>query len=246
VIHVLTCHHRTDQWVDLQLDALARHLHEPYRVHASIDGVANVDRFDQVTVDPGEHGPRLNRLAAATVAEADPDDLLIFCDSDALLIADPLPVIRVGLDTGAALVAVRRDENLGEPQPHPSLCAITARTWAEIGGDWRKGHRWTNSLGRPWTDTGANMIPALAGRAWKPLLRANTVNPHPVFFGVYAGIVYHHGAGSRVALCRADRAELGTDRAAIRARAQANAALARDRLQRIHDDPDGYWRDLVA
>lgn len=244
MIWVLTCHHRTDRWVGPQLDALRRHLPEPFRVHASVDGVDGAG-FDRVLRDPGGHGPRLNRLAADALDHAEPDDLLVFCDSDALLIADPLPTVRAHLGDGKALVAVRRDENLGEPQPHPSFCAVRARTWAEIGGDWRKGHRWANSLGRSWTDTGANMIPALDGRPWAPLLRSNTRNPHPVFFGVYGGVVYHHGAGSRIALCRADRAELGDDRDAIRRRAQANATLSQDRYERILADPDGFWRDLV-
>lgn len=246
MIYVLTCHHRTDEWVDVQADALATHMGEPYRLHACVEQVTNLDRFDRVLEAEGAHAPKLNLLAADALTHADPDDLLVFLDSDAWPIADPMPFVRRELAAGAALVAVRRDENLGEPQPHPSFCAITAGMWAEIGGDWSRGHKWRNSLGQPWTDTGAAMIPALDGRRWTPMLRSNTHNPHPVFFAVYGGLIYHHGAGSRITLCRADRARLGTDKAKIREAARRNAALSRSWRERIAVDPDGFWRELVA
>jgi hypothetical protein len=43
---------------------------------------------------------------------------------------------------------------------------------------------------------------------WLPLLRSNKVNLHPLFFGIYEGLVYHHGAGFRKGECRADREHL--------------------------------------
>jgi hypothetical protein len=32
---------------------------------------------------------------------------------------------------------------------------------------------------------------------WRPLVRTNTTDMHPLFFGVYGHYIYHHGAGSR-------------------------------------------------
>jgi hypothetical protein len=35
------------------------------------------------------------------------------------------------------------------------------------------------------------------GIDWYPLLRTNKVNPHPLQFGVYGDLIYHHGGGFR-------------------------------------------------
>src|SRR4051812_39439082 len=40
VIHVVTVHYQSDQWIDVQLEYLARHLQEPYQVWANLEGVA--------------------------------------------------------------------------------------------------------------------------------------------------------------------------------------------------------------
>jgi hypothetical protein len=56
--------------------------------------------------------------------------------------------------------------------------------------------------GEPITDVGANLGRALErrGLSWEPLLRSNTVDLHPVWFGVYGSLIYHHGASFRVPL----------------------------------------------
>jgi hypothetical protein len=95
------------------------------------------------------------------------------------------------------LTAIRRDENLGDVQPHPSFCATTVGFWKDISGDWLPGGTWINTAGREVADTGGNLLYALRQRdiEWLPLLRTNTHNPHPVWFGVYDHRIYHHGAG---------------------------------------------------
>jgi hypothetical protein len=49
------------------------------------------------------------------------------------------------------------------------------------------------------TDVGAILLRSLIlkGVEWGKLHRSNRVNLHLLFFAVYGGIVYHHGAGSR-------------------------------------------------
>jgi hypothetical protein len=94
-------------------------------------------------------------------------------------------------------MAVRRDENLGDCQPHPLFCATTVGFWKDIEGDWRAGGAWINSAGREVADVGGNLMVKLRERGieWLPLLRTNTSNPHPVWFGIYDHRIYHHGAG---------------------------------------------------
>jgi hypothetical protein len=102
------------------------------------------------------------------------------------------------------LAAVRRDENLGDCQPHPCFCLTTVGFWHDIAGDWQEGGTWTNSIGEITTDVGGNLLHQLAdgGIDWLPLLRTNTSNPNPVWFGIYDHRVYHHGAGFRDRISR--------------------------------------------
>ena len=47
-----------------------------------------------------------------------------------------------------------------------------------------------------------------------PIVRSNKVNPHPLYFGIYENLIYHHWAGSRRMITRQDRVkhkQLGGD-----------------------------------
>lgn len=49
------------------------------------------------------------------------------------------------------------------------------------------------------TDVGGNLLREFErrGTSWLPLLRSNSVDLHPLFFGMYADRIYHHGSGFR-------------------------------------------------
>ena len=101
-----------------------------------------------------------------------------------------------------------------------------------------------------------------SGDSWTPLLRSNRVNLHPLWFGIYGKIVYHHGAGFRWAVGRVDLRDIprvktrakripGVGRLLRRrnkARAQryhARTAVVAERLrdevfEKIQRDPDFY------
>jgi hypothetical protein len=203
VIHVATVHWHDERWIEPQLRFLARHAGE-HRVYASLNGVApgRFDEFHFAADLDGSHPEKLNQLAEVISADADAQDLVLFLDGDAF----PVGPVDASVLAGAPLAAVRRDENVGDRQPHPSFCLTTVAYWNEIGGDWREGHRWTASTGDEVTDVGGNLLGILekAGATWRPLLRSNVVNLHPLWFGIYADVAYHHGAGFRRPLSRVD------------------------------------------
>lgn len=205
MIHVATVHHKSSQWIDVQLDYLRRHLHEPYRVVANLEGVepGHEDKFDRVVPAIGRHSGKLNYIAAEILAEAAPDDLLMFLDGDAFPIVDPMPTVHAGLDQ-TVLVAVRRAENGEDRQPHPSFCVIRAGDWERLRGDWSMGHCWETEWGELVSDSGGNLLATLErnGDKWTPLLRSNRNNPHPLWFGIYGDVLYHHGAGFRIPVAR--------------------------------------------
>ncbi len=205
MIHIATVHHKSDQWIDIQLSYLRLHLHEPYRVVANLESVPghHEHKFDQVVPARGRHPGKLNLLASRIVADAEPDDLIMFLDGDAFPVADPMPTVHKALDE-SVLVAVRRAENNADRQPHPCFSVMRVADWDQLRGDWSPGHCWTNDRGQIVTDTGANLLDKLerAQAPWTPLVRSNRVNPHPLWFAVYGGIVYHHGAGFRDPMSR--------------------------------------------
>jgi hypothetical protein len=269
MIYIATVHVASARWIDLQLAFLHRNLGEPFKVYANLQDVPDdhAHKFDRVFTMLGDHPAKLNLLAGEITAVARPEDVIIFLDGDAFPIADPLPTVRAGLDR-SALVAVRRDENLTDKQPHPSFCAVRVGDWERLHGDWSPGYGWESTNGKLTTDVGGNLLRALerAGDDWTPLLRSNRVNLHPLWFGVYGNVVYHHGAGFRWAVGRVDLANPPrlTSRAKRvpglgrllrrrnRARAQrfhARTAAEAERLsnevyERIEQDPE-FYRALI-
>ena len=275
MLHILTVHFMSPRWIDIQLDFIERTISVPYKTYANLEGIdeAAGRRFDVTVPAFGPHPGKLNYLAAIAMKDASDDDLLMFIDGDAFPIADPLPLIEKGL-ASTALVAVRRDENLGDVQPHPCFAVTSVGTWKDIQGDWSRGHPWTNEAGGLGSDVGGNLLYLLESRglAWTPLLRSNRRNLHPIFFGVYADVVYHHGAGFRRATSRRDfsqnpfhegtgfRRSASADSRPSRAtrrvrnfmrsrwskrRADENTSLSESVFARIRTDPE-FFREICG
>jgi hypothetical protein len=200
LLHIATVHYGSPRWVEIQLAHLREHVSVPFTTWTSLEGIdaRHGAGFDHVVDQAGQHAGKLNHLAFEIAAEAAGEDLLMFLDGDAFPIADPMPLISDGLSRGR-LLAVRREENLGDRQPHPLFCVTTVGAWRELGGDWSPGYRWQDSLGRRVTDVGGNLLRQLelTGTPWVDVLRTNTHDLDPVFFAVYGGAIYHHGAGFR-------------------------------------------------
>jgi hypothetical protein len=200
VLHIATVHYGSPRWIEIQGRYLRKHLSIPYRTWTSLQEIdpSYGVHFDRVIDQAGGHAGKLNNLAAEITHEADDSDLLMFLDGDAFPIADPLPLIEGALER-APLVAVRRDENLDDRQPHPSFCVTTVGTWRSLPGDWSPGHRWQGPEGRRPTDVGANLLRVLelTGTPWVPVLRSNRIHMDPLLCAIYGEAIYHHGAGFR-------------------------------------------------
>lgn len=204
MIHIATVHWRSDQWVDPQLHYLERNVDEPFRMYGWLDSeemvAAHAAKFFYWTdIAIRAHEVKLTLLGDIMANGVPDDDVLIFIDGDAFPVAPIMPFLREKLER-YPIVAIRRDENNGDSQPHPSFCATTARFWRELPGDWRRGATWVNPQGKEVTDVGGNLRRLLIDRGieWYPILRSNKINPHPLNFGIYGDLVYHHGGGFRM------------------------------------------------
>jgi len=211
MIHICTVHWRNATWIDLQQSFLQENFSgSEYRLYVSYSGIPShffSDCYFSIEEDIRDHATKLNRLA--DYVSRDPSslssDILIFIDGDAFPIAPIASSLAEHLKR-APLIAVRRDENHGDRQPHPSFCATTLGFWTALPGDWRSGPTWLNKAGKPVTDVGALLLERLQekGNEWTPMLKSNPPKLHPVFFSVYERLVYHHGAGFRRKVSRAD------------------------------------------
>ncbi len=223
MLNIVTVHWQSPRWIDAQLSYLDRNVDIPFRVFASLNGIDDENiwkRFHFAAALEGTHAEKLNSLAQIALEESGPADQLLFLDGDAFPIR-PIGTWMHDVLDAYPLAAVRRDENLGDCQPHPCFCFTTSSFWREIQGDWREGGTWTNSVGETTTDVGGTLLHQLSDRGspWLPLLRTNTHNTNPLWFGVYEHRVYHHGAGFRTRLSRIDylaRAKAETGDATLR------------------------------
>jgi hypothetical protein len=200
MLYIATVHYASPQWIEIQTRHLREHISVPYQTWSSLQGIdpSYARHFDRILEQGGLHAAKLNHLAMEICHEAAPEDLLMFLDGDAFPIADPMPLITEAL-ARAPLVAVRRAENVDEPQPHPCFCVTTVGTWRTLPGDWTAGPMWPGARGVRTTDVGANLWRRLelTETPWVPVLRSNRVDLDPLYFGVYGDVIYHHGAGFR-------------------------------------------------
>src|SRR5580704_3471042 len=234
MLHIATVHYQSPRWIDIQTSYLRRHISVPFQTWSSIEGIdpSYAASFDRVFEQRGPHPCKLNHLALEICHAAAPEDLIMFLDGDAFPIADPMPVIEEGLQK-APLLAVRRAENLDEPQPHPCFCVTTVGAWQGLPGDWSLGPVWPAGKRELISDVGANLMRTLelTKTPWVPLLRTNGAKLHPLLFAVYGDVVYHHGAGFREkALPRVDRERLRTQ--------QRPRRLVRDAIERLRGGMD--------
>lgn len=206
MIHILTVHWKSDDWIDLQLKYIKYFVKTPYRVYAYLNHVPNTSLHSKKfhyssDEDIESHAIKLNLLADKACLESNNDnDLLMFIDGDAFPIADVSDFVDKSLKNHK-LTAVQRYENNGDIQPHPCFCMTTVGFWKEIQGDWTYGKKnWKDVFGNKVWDVGGKLLYLLEQRnePWYKLLRSNKDNSlHPLMFGVYDDIVYHHGCGFR-------------------------------------------------
>jgi hypothetical protein len=211
VLYVATVHYKSPRWIEIQTQRLRRHIHVPMQIWSSLEHIdpANGIHFDRVVQQRGSHAGKLNHLAMEIAQEAADEDLLMFLDGDAFPIADPMPLIEDSL-AKAPLLAVRRAENVDEPQPHPCFCVTTVGTWRSLPGDWTAGPTWIGAQGHPTTDVGGNLLRRLelTNTPWIQVLRSNRRDLDPLYFAIYGDVIYHHGAGFRTGeLSPVDRAK---------------------------------------
>jgi hypothetical protein len=174
---------------------------EPFQTFAFLTGIdRDYSKYFQYSCfeDITDHATKLNILADMIGLFAKDEDFLIFLDGDAFPINN-IDHHFISKIKAYRLAAIQRIENNGDIQPHPSFCATTVGFWKEIKGSWHKGNKWKNNQGEMITDVGGNLLKILQDNHidWYKMLRSNKMNLHPLAFGIYENLVYHHAIGFR-------------------------------------------------
>ena len=101
---------------------------------------------------------------------------------------------------GTALAAVRRDENLGDRQPHPCFCLTTVGLLVRDRWHWRRGYSGRRPTGDDVTDVGGNLLGILTEcgdrSGARCCARTGSISTR-CGSAIYGDVVYHHGAGFR-------------------------------------------------
>jgi len=281
VIHIATVHFQSDKWINIQLRYLKKHVREPFRIYACTPAPA--EKYSELYYFCSDYEPldrrgvrslilnklpistkksrvlqrnthvlKLTYLARRILRDAADSDLIIFLDGDAFPISDFVEFIREKIDSHK-LVAIRRDENNGDIQPHPSFCATSVGFWKRIKGDWRAGYSWRNSHGQVVSDVGGNLLKQLQDVHcdWYPLLSCNRRSVHPIWFGIYGDIIYHHGAGFRAPVSRYDlpRGSMNEAEAVALYKStpeyQATARLSEEMFHKIETN-ENFYLELIT
>ena len=213
MIHIATVHWRTDKWIDIQLQYLQKYIKEDFQVYAFLNGVKkkHAKKFYYSSQEEiNEHDIKLNILAdIIQFSSGNEEDIIMFLDGDAFPIANIIDFAHDKLEKYPLLAIQRRENHLGGLLPHPSFCITTIKFWKSINGNWGKAYI-GKFLGKKIHEVGGHLEEILQNnkQIWYPMLRSNIKNIHPLWYGIYDDVIYHHGAGFRMPTSRIDKNNL--------------------------------------
>ena len=201
MIRILTIHHETDRFLNLQRKYIEKYTND-YIVYCGYtkfnppnlgENNRNID-LNQTTL---HHAGRLNHMFNNVVKkEGNDEDILIFMDSDTFpIVGNWVDVIVKNLKINP-ITAIQRKENsaagLGcKPELHPHICFFSTTI-----GFWVKNNLTIGGV----PNTAYNIGEWLKANNldFTKILRSNAIDLHPLYFGVYENILYHHGSGNRI------------------------------------------------
>lgn len=137
--------------------------------------------------------------------------------------------------------AIVRTDNL-DTFPHPCAFFIKGGFARRAAFNFRP-RRYRTLAGRQEADVGAGISPFFRRtHVFLPLLRTNVWNAHPILSGIYGGMFYHHGAGSRALSIRV----LNEGYHDHIVNAAAHARIEHELYSELCDDPDRLLRKLAG
>jgi len=215
MIHITSTHYQDPYWIKIQLDSIKKHIKVPYKTymaHAAMPEMyesfeSEVDFLYQHTMKKGSkfHNMDGTRYCVPHIKKnMGPGDIVIKIDSDAFFIndIDEKYVKFVNDNKFIAMKEPLHEADTTLHTPHPAYYAFTSKFLNDGLTDALTKLQPRNS------NWWGGVISWLSHHKieWKPMTRSNEVNLHPIYFGLYGDLIYHHWAGSRHMITRFDRA----------------------------------------
>lgn len=199
MIRICTIHHETDKFLKIQQDYIKKYTKYEYKVYAGVYKIPHPENsadYEYIQMpDYTTPAIRLNYLFEKASKESESNDIVVFMDSDCFPISENwIDELIVGLSKHP-IVAIQRAENYDathhtpELFPHCCFFCTSMYFWKESNLSHTDSSRCCGwSIGEWLKENNLDFY---------KLLRTNSVNIHPLMFGIYNNIVYHHGAGNR-------------------------------------------------
>ena len=206
MVHILTIHFK-DKWIDIQKRNLEKYLSEPYKVYSRIGENFELhrDKFDGAIEGKGHWTESMKLLLDFVRDNAQPNDKVLLLDSDAFPIAPITEFLNEKLES-YPFVSCQEPQHEWDTNykiPHPMFMLFKATHILE--GE--LGHYLSNIIKDKYNNWWGGGIEWMKKHNYEyyPIERSNKINLHPLYFGVYENLIYHHWAGSRRMITRQDR-----------------------------------------
>ena len=206
MLHILTIHFK-DKWVDIQKKQLKKYINEDYKVYTRLGENYNQhkDKFDGAIEGQGHWTESMGLLLKFVNENAKDGDKVLLLDSDAF----PIAPISDFLDEKLKeypFVSCQEPQHEWDTNykiPHPMFMLFDAKHILQ--GD--LSHYLSNIIKDPSGNWWGGVIEWMNKNKYDyyPIVRSNKTNLHPLYFGIYENLIYHHWAGSRRMITRADR-----------------------------------------
>ena len=231
MLHILTLH-LSDKWVDIQKRELARFISEPYKVYArlgeepfkfKVNEKGERVKYSDTTISYDKHKDKFDGAISGAQHwtysmgklidyvlknfEVKSDDTILLLDSDAFPIAPMGDFLEKKLEEYPFVSAQEPmhewDRNPLYLIPHPMFMAFKAKHIIEDNlTDYLRNI--IKDKNDNWWGGTINWLKE-RGYDYYPLVRSNKTNLHPLYYGIYDDLIYHHWAGSRNMITRPDR-----------------------------------------
>lgn len=213
MIHILTVHYKSIDWIPVQYRYINKYIKD-YKIYSFIDQVKftpwpfefDLHHKEASNITYGkwgamEHALKLDALVSK-IKDPKDDDILMFLDGDAFPIKPVNDYVNELLLKYEFISVVRQEMN--HTFPHPSLSVCRYDCWRQYDMTWLPGE--SENIDVEIDDPGVILEKRIHDHnvKWKKLLRTKSLDNHPVFFGIYDDILYHHTAGFRDKITRWD------------------------------------------
>ena len=240
MLHILTIHFK-DRWVDIQRKNLKKYINEPYKIYTRLgeNFEQHKGKFDGAIEGQGHWTASMKLLLNFIKENAQPEDKVLLLDSDAFPIAPITDFLDTKLKT-YPFIACQEPQHEWDTTykiPHPMFMLFKAKHILQED----LGYYLSNIIQDKNNNWWGGVIKWMEKNNYDyyPITRSNKINLHPLYFGVYENLIYHHWAGSRTMITRQDRIKHKQSKdLSLEAIAEKNHQMSDRVFKQITDEQD--------